>query len=97
MKAYHLQWNYEDSDADPQTGEQIQIRVPIDSYAFVEGNYTLEFDFSNGGEKVMIWANNSEQADKIIRNFEKIKGALIDENTKHYCIECLFERDYEIK
>jgi hypothetical protein len=45
MQTYHLEWST--SAADSQTGDQIQVFV--DSYAFIERGYVIEFDFGVGG------------------------------------------------
>jgi hypothetical protein len=96
MKAYHLQWTDTGSEMS-SSGEEYPVPIPVDSYAFIEGNYVIEFDFGMSGERIQIWDNDVKQAETIVREFERIRSRDIDENTKHYCVESLFERDYEVK
>jgi hypothetical protein len=96
MTAYHLEWTHTGSEMSV-SGEEYPVPVPVDSYAFIEGGYVIEFDFGKGGEELRIWSDDKKQVETILREFDKIKSADIDQNTKHYCIECLFEREYTTK
>jgi len=96
MKAYHLEWSYTGSGTSV-SGDEYPIEVPVNSYAFIEDSFVLEFDFGQSGEEIRIWPDNRKHVSTIIGSFSEIEGSEIEESTKHYCVECIFEKEIEVK